>query len=150
MTMRRSEAGLTMVEVSIILVILAILAVAFLPTMGNILAVTKTKGASEEMAMAIRQTRQLAITRAVNHCISFPANNQYQIWETSCGGTSVEGPVTLSQGATVSDASQTFTFNPIGTTTAGTVTINITDPSACSVILTVTAAGGVQLASPPC
>ena len=139
---------MTMVEIGIILVILAILAVAFLPTMGNIIAVVKTKGASEEVAMAIRQTRQLAITRAVNHCIEFD-DEEYEIFEGSCGGTSVEGPVMLSQGATVSGTDE-FIFTPLGTTTAGTVTITITDPSACAVTLTVTVAGAVQLASPPC
>ncbi len=146
----RGQSGMTMVEIAVILVILAILAVAFIPTMGNLLSLTKAKGASEEVASAIRQARQLAITKAINHCINFPAGGtQYQIWETSCSGTSVEGPVILSQGANVS-GSPTFTFTPIGVTTAGTVTVNITDPSACSVTMTVTAAGAVQLASPPC
>jgi len=145
---------MTLVEVMMLLVLLALFSavfIAYLPSLGNLLSVTKTKGASEEVAMAIRQARQLAITEATDHCVNFPAVNQYQIWRTACGsGTSVEGPVTLSQGAVVTDASQTFAFTPIGVTTAGTVTINITDPSACSVTLTVTAAGGVQLASPPC
>jgi len=147
--MPRGQAGVTLIEVLVVLVILAALAAAIIPTMGNILTVTKTKGASEEVAMAIRQTRQLAITKAVNHCVDFPGGNQYQIWETSCGGTSVEGPVTLSQSATVS-GSPTFAFTPIGVTTAATVTVNIADPSSCSVTMTVTAAGAVQLASPPC
>lgn len=146
----RGQSGVTLIEVFFILFILAILAAAFIPTMGNLLSLTKAKGASEEVASAIRQARQLAITKAVDHCINFPAGGtQYQIWETSCGGTSVEGPVILSQAATVSGGA-TFTFNPIGTTTAALVTVNITDPSACSVTMTVTAAGAVQLASPPC
>jgi len=142
---------MTLVEVMMILVLLAIFSavfIAYLPGLGNLLSVTKTKGASEEVAMAIRQARQLAITKAVDHCIEFD-NEEYEIFEGSCGGTSVEGPVTLSQGATVSGTDE-FAFTPIGSTTAGTVTIEITDPSACSVTLTVTAAGGVQLASPPC
>lgn len=152
MTRPRSQAGLTLVEVMMLLVILALFSaffITYLPSLGNLLSVTKTKGASEEVAMAIRQTRQLAITKAVNHCVNFPGGNQYEIRETSCSGTSVEGPVILSQGATVSGTGE-FTFDPIGGTTAGTVTVTITDPSGCSVDLTVTAAGAVQLASPPC
>lgn len=151
-TVFRSQRGLTLVEIAVILVILTILAIALVPTMGNLLAVTRTKGASEEVAMAIRRARQLAITKAVNHCVNFPGGNQYQIWEGSCGGTSVEGPVTLSQGATVS-GTPSFTFDPIGKTAVGAVIVSIADSSVCPTTVVVTAVGGVRVpppASPPC
>ena len=104
-----------MVELAVVLVVLAILGAITLQAAGllqSALRAGRTKGASDEVATAIRHTRQRAISDAQDYCIAFSdvgGVGQYQIYTgaragTTCAGTSVEGPVTLSGTATVGAA----------------------------------------------
>src|SRR5262245_26000818 len=121
---RRDSSGVTMVELSVVLVVLAVLASITLQAAGTLqsaLRAGRTKGASDEVATAVRRARQRAISEAEDHCIAFRVvggTGQYEIYTgarsgTTCTGTGVEGPVNLSGGATITTMALRFT--PVST-----------------------------------
>lgn len=162
--MRRSQSGLTLVELTILLGITAILAAMGAATIGALnsaLLAGGTKGASDQVVSAIRYTRQRAISEARDYCIATRTTGgvgQYQIYTggqsggTSCTGPSVEGPVTLTGDATIDTAALRFTpvsvVDPVGPTTI--VVTAVRDGTSCAVTLTVTPEGGVQVPGASC
>ena len=162
--LRRDSSGKTVVELAVALVVMAIIASIALQAAGllqSALRAGRTKGASDEVATSIRHTRQRAISDAQDYCIAFrdlSGTGQYEIYTgarsgTSCAGTSVEGPVTLSGTATVGGAvalrfTPVSTVDPVGPTD---ITVSSTqDGTTCSVVVTVTPEGGVQIPGTAC
>ena len=160
---RHDSAGLTLVEVLVVLMVLAILAGLSLQGAGLLQAAInagRTKGASDQLVTAIRYTRQRAISDAQDHCIATRTSGgvgQFEIYTggrtaTSCSGTSVEGPVDLTGAATVGNFA--FRFSPVSTVDpVGPTDVVITstgDGSPCSVTVTVTPEGGVRIPGTSC
>ncbi len=154
----RDQRGLTSVELLTVLLITAVLAAMALPAAGllqSALRAARTKGASDELVAAIRNTRQQAISQAEDRCIALRNLSgiaQYEIYTgtrsgTTCAGTSIEGPTNLSANATI-DTVRAFAFTPVSTVSpVGPTSIVVTSSSDgldCSVTLTVTPEGGVQ------
>jgi prepilin-type N-terminal cleavage/methylation domain-containing protein len=161
---RRNRSGVTLVEVSVVLLLIAILAGLTLQAAGLLqgaLGAAKAKTGADEIAQAIRYARQRAITNAQDYCIALRMTGgvgQYEIYSgartgTSCAGTSVEGPVALSGGATIG-AAVALRFTPISTVDpVGPTNIVVTSTSGgatCSVTVTVTPEGGIQMPGTSC
>jgi Tfp pilus assembly protein FimT len=155
------EAGVTLVELVVVLALLVILAFASVAALGNVQIVSQAKGASDEVVSAIRYTRQRAISEAQDYCIATRTAGgvgQYQIYlggqsgGTSCTGSSVEGPVDLTGGATIETVALRFTpvsvVDPVGPTTI--VVSAAGNGLSCTVTLTVTPEGGVQAPGVSC
>jgi Tfp pilus assembly protein FimT len=162
--MRRNQSGITLIELVVLLVILALLVAAIFPQLGNLLNVMKSKGASEEVAGAIILARQYAIARGSHHCVDFasaPPTTSYTIKvagaPTTCAGATVEGPTTISQGAAIVNLFPTpsggnfVVFSPVGDVSNFTpgnpsVTAGVdTDPASCLSSVLVTLYGGVRV-----
>jgi len=95
----RDGAGLTLVELSVVLAIIGVLAVAAYPTISNTLQVLTSKGAAEQVTGAIRQARQYAITNGTNYCIDFQVvgtSYQYRIGQPDSSGSACDNPVQVS------------------------------------------------------
>lgn len=162
---RRDSSGVTLVEMAVVLVILAIVAGLTLQGAGLLqgaLGAGRAKGAADNIAQAIRYTRQRAITDAQDYCVAFRVTGggvgEYEIYTgarsgTSCSGPSVEGPVTLPGSATIG-AAVALRFTPVSTVDpVGPISIVVTSTSegaSCSVTLTVTPEGGTQLPGNSC
>jgi prepilin-type N-terminal cleavage/methylation domain-containing protein len=92
----RRDCGVTLVELVVVLVVIAVLAVVVYAAVGNVLQVTASKGASEQVASAIRLARQHAITRGQFHCIQFVGspNTGFRIriasTTSNCDGANVD------------------------------------------------------------
>lgn len=155
--MRRGrEAGMTLVELMVVLVLIALFVAVTYPMLGNVLNVLVSKGAAEQVASAIRQARQYAITEGGNRCITFgtvPVTS-YRIRETpdssSCGGTLRDQQAIANGAAVVSPNNLTIIFDPVGriapaTSTNVTMTVD-TQPTSCASVITVTPFGGVRVA----
>jgi Tfp pilus assembly protein FimT len=166
--MRRDQRGVTLIEIAVILVVLSILLAAVFPSLGNILKVIASKGASEEVAGAIRLARQYAITQGSNHCVLFagPPGTTYTINRTpsasnctAAGFAKVEGPVEITQGLAIvqlvdgvgNPAGNAIIFSPIGNVanfspSNPSVTAGVdTDPPSCLSSVLVTVYGGVRV-----
>jgi len=160
MRRRETETGFTLIEMMVILVILGIIGATSYVLLGNVLRKSQAKGVSEQLAGAIRQARQLGITKANDHCITFGATN-YEIRDATCGGGAIvesrnvlESPgIATSIAITTNVASNRFTFTPVSSVVpaGGQVTTTITESGKPPwlVVLNVTASGGVRLAPPP-
>ena len=165
--MRRNQSGITLIELVVLLVVLALLGAAIFPQLGNLLNVMKSKGASEEVAGATILARQYAIARGTHHCIRFtgsPPITSYIILLTTnpldCPdvvANRVEGPSTISQGAAVVNLDPTpaggniIVFSPVGDVTNFTagnpaVTAGVdTSPASCLSSVLVTLYGGIRV-----
>jgi prepilin-type N-terminal cleavage/methylation domain-containing protein len=162
--MSRNSSGVTLVEIMVTLVVGAILVGVSLQAGGlvqSVVRAARTKAVSDEVVSVIRYVRQRAISEAQDYCVALRnagGAGQYQIYTgarsgTSCSGTSVEGPVTLSGSATVG-AAVAFRFTPVSTVDpVGPTSIAVTTTSggmSCSVTITVTPEGGVQIPGTAC
>jgi Tfp pilus assembly protein FimT len=161
--LRRSETGRTLVEMVVILAVIAVLAAVTGQAASQLLGAMsagRAKGASDQLASAIRTARQRAITTSTTHCISMVGTGYEMVLGSrsgaTCSGTALPpqdggGPVTLIQGATVTTHAFEFTpvstVDPVGPTP---VTVTSTGVETCTATLTVTPGGGVLLPAPVC
>jgi len=166
----RSESGVTLVELTVVLAIISNLGAAIYTSLGNVLQVTGSKGASEQVAASVRLARQYAITRGQPHCIQFVGtpNAAFRIRvasnNTSCDGALVQPPpgsvpdtTEIASGlAVVSPPNLSIIFDGIGNVTNftpgnPTVTLNVdTTPHSCAYNVLVTLYGGVRWAKGTC
>jgi len=150
---RDSQLGLTLAELMVILVVVGVLMAAAYPMLGNVRNVMISKGAAEQVASAIRQARQYAITEGANRCIAFGATpvTGYSIRELDCASGTLRVQESIANGAAVvSPSNLTLLFDPVGritpaTTTNVTITVD-TQPTSCASVITVTPFGGVRAA----
>ncbi len=159
--MREREAGFTALELVVTFVIIGIVTFAVIPTLVNVwgaLAVNQTKGAAEQVASAIEQTRAYAILQSAQYRVRFPAANQVQIDCSPAGqcpdGAPGEGPTRLvnngvvtTQGGVDADCGGDWCiwFKSTGTSIAKSIIVNA-GPNQRTV--TVTVAGRVRVTVP--
>jgi prepilin-type N-terminal cleavage/methylation domain-containing protein len=160
----RSERGITLVELVVVLVILGMVGAAIYPLLGNLLDLTGAKGASEEVAGAIRLARQNAITRGQNFCVQFTGTSDttFEIKTASddntCDGAPAPGVVYPARGighqlAVVTPPNRAIVFNPVGNARnfGGPTQLDLVvgkDATSCPRMnVRVTLYGGVQVTS---
>jgi prepilin-type N-terminal cleavage/methylation domain-containing protein len=159
----RSHSGVTLIELSVTLAIIAVLGATTYSLLGNVLQVTESKGASEQVAASIRLARQYAITRGENHCIRFTntPNTRFEVRIapdfTNCSGTVVQTPRDIGHGlAVVSPANLSIIFDGIGNVrnfAPGNPTVTLavdTSPHSCTYNILVTLYGGVRVTQGSC
>lgn len=147
---RACEAGFTSIELMITIAIMGVLALAITPILGNALLVGRARGAAEQVAAAIQQTRATAISQSCTYQVTFPGNNAYwiepeNVANNCVGGAPTEGPAALIHNATVAlqGGITEFAFTATGTSTGGTILVNSGTPEQRTV--TVTLAGRIQV-----
>ncbi len=156
--MREREAGFTSVEAAVTLVIIAVMAIAVIPTLANVWAdraVNRTKGAAEQVASAIEQTRAYAILQSCIYRVRFPNNNSVQITPdaASCSiDARGEGPTDIVNSGLVAPQGGTdgacggggwcVWFDSTGRSSGGTIAVN---PGNEPRTVTVTIAGRVRV-----
>ena len=154
--MAHRQAGFTIVEGAVLAAIIGITAILTLPLMANVLAdlaVNKTKGAAEQVASAIEQTRAYAILQSAQYRIRFPGANQFQIdCVAQCpDGAPGEGPTDLVNKGVVATQGGVdalcggewcIWFNSTSTSIAKSIIVN---PGPDQRTVTVTVAGRVRV-----
>jgi prepilin-type N-terminal cleavage/methylation domain-containing protein len=135
----RPQAGLTLAELIVVVLILTIFAAASLPFLTSIIPELKTRGAAEQVVELLRTARQNAIaTTAVYRVIftstsiqiictngtptgnSCPANRPPDVTEAVIGG------------ATIAATPVEMRFDPKGSTTTGAGSVIVSYPSGTS------------------
>lgn len=157
--LRGRQAGLTMVEMMVVLVLIALLMVATYPLLGNVLDVMVSKGAAEQVASAVRDARQRAITAGENRCIQFVGSPPYTVYEIrvatstpTCDGTLQATEQIGNEAVVVTGSTLALIFDPVGrrllsdgtvATTDATITVQ-TESLSCPGTITVSPFGGVR------
>jgi type II secretory pathway pseudopilin PulG len=142
------DAGVTLVELVVVLALLTILGFASVLALGNVREITKTKGAAEQVASAIQQTRSYAVMHTASYEITFPGNNQITIaCVANCGVSPPgDGPTPLVHSATVTPPGTPIRFTSTGgSPNGGSVIVN---PGADQKTVAVTLAGRVEITPP--
>lgn len=159
----RSQSGVTLVELVVILAIIAVTSVAVYASLGNVLQVTASKGASEQVAASIRLARQYAITRGQSHCIQFTGspNTNFRILSTvdntTCAGAIVQDLREIGHGlAIITPSNLSIIFDGIGVVRnfpPGNPSVTLvvdSDPPSCPFSVLVTLYGGVRITQGAC
>ena len=105
---RGGEAGFTIIETGIVIVVLGLMVAVGMPALQDWLDRYRVQRAAQTLAADLQLQRMCAVSRNVNHSIVFDAvNNTYTLWE----GDPVNGlttqlvpqPITLPFGVTFTD-----------------------------------------------
>jgi prepilin-type N-terminal cleavage/methylation domain-containing protein len=141
------DAGVTLVELMVVLALLALLGFASMVALGNVREITRTKGAAEQVASAIQQTRSFAVMHTAKYEITFPGGNQIAIGcVENCDASSPgDGPTPLVHELTVTAPGPPIWFKSTGASNGGSVVVN---PGADQKTVSVTLAGRVDITPP--
>jgi type IV fimbrial biogenesis protein FimT len=123
--MRGRQAGVTLVEVVVVLVAVAILIGAAVPTVGAALEGYRAGGATEDLYAAVHLTKARARARGVMHALVIEPDGQgFRIVADPTGSAqTVEGPHRLVDGA-VATSNVEIHLSPKGfAVPAGTITV---------------------------
>jgi type IV fimbrial biogenesis protein FimT len=123
--MRKTQQGITLVEVVVVLLVLGILTGAGVPTVGAALDGFRATGATADLYAAVQLTKARARATGVTHALVLDADGRaFRIVEDPAGAAkTVEGPHPLVEGARATN-NVTIQFSSKGfAVPAGTITV---------------------------
>ena len=124
-----NKKGITMIELIVVMVIIAIGATLMVPSIGRWLPTYRLKGATRDIVSVMRVAQFKAVSTNTWYRVSFnPGSNSYILQHQGSGGVWVdEGEVqAIPKGVQINNttfAGNVAIFYPNSTATAGTVTI---------------------------
>jgi len=147
------KKGITLVELVIVFVIIAIGAVLLVPNIGTWLPNFRLRGATRDVASMLRTAQMKAVSTNIPYGVAFDSNS-YQLYRSS-GGLIPEGSVvTLQSGVQFKeppkfpvngDLGKPFAqFNPNSTAAAGSLTLQNTKGTQRTITVT-SATGRVKI-----
>ena len=140
------DEGVTLVELVMVLALLVILGFASMLALGNVQEITRTKGAAEQVASAIQQTRSYAVMHTAWYEITFPGNNQIAIaCVANCDASPPSTSMPVVHELTVTPPGTPIRFNSTGASNGGTIVVN---PGTDQKTVSVTLAGRVDITPP--
>jgi prepilin-type N-terminal cleavage/methylation domain-containing protein len=141
------DEGVTLVELVVVLALLAILGFASMLALGNVREITRTKGAAEQVAGAIQQTRSYAVMHTARYEITFPGGTHITIGcVQNCDASPPgEGPTPVVHELTVNPPGTPIWFNSTGGSNGGSIVVN---PGTDQKTVSVTLAGRVDITPP--
>jgi type II secretory pathway pseudopilin PulG len=147
--MKRQERGYTTVEVMITISILLIVLFAGI-SVGNVVQVNKVKSAAQQVASALQQARQYAVSNSATYGVALTGTTIAINCLANCPPSAPsEPPTAIINDATTSVPGTPITFGPMGTgDQPGTVQVTL--PGVPDWQVRVTGAGGIRACSPTC
>ena len=140
------DEGVTLVELAVVLALLVILGFSSMLALGNVREITRTKGAAEQVASAIQQTRSYAVMHTARYEITFLGNHITITCTANCDASPPgDGPIPVVHELTVTPPGTPIQFNSTGASTGGSVVVN---PGADQKTVSVTLAGRVDITPP--
>jgi type II secretory pathway pseudopilin PulG len=141
------EEGVTLVELVVVLALLVILGFASMIALGNVREITRTKGAAEQVASALQQTRSYAVMHTASYEITFPGGNQIAIaCVANCDASPPgDGPSPVVHELTVNPPGTPIRFSSTGASNGGSIVVN---PGTDQKTVSVTLAGRVDITPP--
>jgi prepilin-type N-terminal cleavage/methylation domain-containing protein len=90
-----NKRGVTLIELVIVMVIIAILAALTVPGLGTWMAYYRLRNGSRDIISVLRTAQMRAVSFNMRYGVAFdPANRQFQLYQDS-GGLQVDGAVNL-------------------------------------------------------
>jgi prepilin-type N-terminal cleavage/methylation domain-containing protein len=122
-----NKKGVTLLELIIVMVIIAIGATLLAPGIGTWIPKFRLRGAARDIVSTMRTAQMRAVSTNMEHQVSFTIGNPNSyILQRNSGGWINEGaPQTLPTGVGIAVSTPNFEFNPNSTATGGNVTLNI-------------------------
>ena len=112
------DAGLTLVELLVGMVIVTILAVSSVSGWTRYQRTVEHRGTAQELVSALRNAQQRSLAEAAAYCISFSTSDRsYEVRKGSCATGTLAKPATRTQSTRVTLAAPTF-LQTNGTTTS--------------------------------
>ena len=129
---KRGEGGITLIELVVVMAIVAIMGVYLAPAIGEWLDNFRIRQAARDIASNLQFAKMRAISRRLEYRVNFDvANNQYRLWVNDGGWVPDPEGVVLCTPRGVDITSAGFSggvsraeFNPDGTASNGTITID--------------------------
>jgi Tfp pilus assembly protein FimT len=129
---KRGEGGITLIELVVVMAIVAIMGVCLAPAIGEWLDNFRIRQAARDIASNLQFAKMRAISRRLEYRVNFDvANNQYRLWVNDGGWVPDPEGVVLCTPRGVDITSAGFSggvsraeFNPDGTASNGTITID--------------------------
>jgi prepilin-type N-terminal cleavage/methylation domain-containing protein len=113
------HAGVTLIELVVVMAIIAIMALFMTPSIGEWAAGFRLKGATKDLADALQLARLKAISDVVEYKVEINLNNQeFKVWKGNARQGSTSWP--SQEGATIT-MPRGVTINNVDGTTTGTI-----------------------------
>jgi type IV fimbrial biogenesis protein FimT len=143
---KMNKRGVTLIELIVVFVIIAILAVLMAPNIGKWLPSYRLRSATRDVVSTLRTAQMKAVSINVQYRVNFNAGevgaaNSYVVQRDSGGGAFVNdgGVQTLPSGITINIGllpAGRAVFNPDSTSSGGSVTLQNTKGSTRTITLT--------------
>jgi len=122
-----NRRGVTLLELIIVMVIIAIGATLLAPGIGTWIPIYRLKGATRDVVSTMRTAQMRAVSINTDHRVSFTIGNpgSYILQRNSGGWVDDGARQTLPTGVELTVTTPNFEFNPNSTATGGNVTLTI-------------------------
>jgi prepilin-type N-terminal cleavage/methylation domain-containing protein len=127
--MQRREGGVTLIEVAVVMAIVAIMALFLAPAIGEWVDNFRIRQAARDISSTLQLAKMKAITKRLEYNVVFNVDSNtfhQERNDPSLGWTLEEGVHKAPRGVNIDTnlASETFQFNPNGTCSSGSITVD--------------------------
>ena len=127
--MKRGKGGVTLIEVAVVMAIVGIMALFLAPAIGQWADNFRIRQAARDISSTLQLAKMKAITKRLEYNVVFDVDNNtfhHERNDPSLGWTPEEGVNKAPRGVNIDTnlASETFQFNPNGTCSNGSITID--------------------------
>jgi len=122
-----NKKGVTLLELIIVMVIIAIGATLMVPAIGSWIPHYRLRSATRDIVSTMRTAQMKAVSTNTDHRVSFNIANRSYLVQRRDGSNWVPEGVqhTLPTGVEITVSTNNFEFNPNSAATAGNVTLTI-------------------------
>lgn len=145
-----NRRGVTLLELIIVIVIIAIGATLLAPGIGSWIPIYKLRGATRDVVSTLRTAQMKAVSINTDYRVRFPDATSYILeYQTTAGWVAEGTQQTLPTGIQFSafPLGNNFQFNPNSTASTGSLTLTNTKGSARTISL-ITSTGRIRVDPP--
>jgi prepilin-type N-terminal cleavage/methylation domain-containing protein len=132
-----NKKGVTLIELVIVMVIIAIGAVLAAPNIGGFLPHYRLRSATRDIVSTMRTAQMKAVSTNMEHRVSFTIGNpgSYILQRNSAGWVDDGARQTLPTGVGITFSTSNFEFNPDSTSSSANLTLTNSKNSTKKIVL---------------